>query len=179
MSGDFKFRAVDAFVYVDTYRRQILHPASRIQSDLRRINDQLMHPAANLSPTRLYAELRAYEHALNFVVKREEPGMVVLGETDDDVAQAQVNLNNNDGKPLRSAKQLANDLRICEEHSETLDVSLRQAKTRESELLDEIREREHRIERINRRMANSQSTLTVLSVTLGVTVLALLLSVFF
>ena len=174
MSSEFKFRATDAFVYVDTYRRAILQPIGRIQNDLARVRERATAGDANLSPTRYYAELRAYEHAFNFVSKRQEPNVVFLGEDED----AEVT-DGKGGKVAKSAKQLAKELSVCEEHGETLEISLKQSKAREHELQTELVSRDQLIERINHRLANTQSTITVLTTTLAVTVIVLLMVMFF
>jgi len=174
MNGaEFKFRASDAFVYVDSYRRAILHPLPRIQADIARVREHT--EAAKLSPTRYFAELRALEHAANFVLKREEPGLVVLGESEEGVEVG----DGKGGTVTKSAKQLATDLRRCEEHGETLEIALKQAKSREHELQTEIVAREQQIARMQRRLDNIQSTVTVLTATLGVTVVVLMLIIFF
>lgn len=173
VSAKFKFRAADAFVYVDTYRRHILYPAARVQTDLNLARERLLDAKSNLSPTRLYAELRGVEHALAFVTRREEPGLVVLGESEEgDLAPAG---NITGGK---SAKQLAHDLRVCEEHGETLELSLKQVKQREHALNVELQSREQLIARLNLRLETSQSAITVLSVALAVMVLVLALVLF-
>lgn len=170
MTAEFKFRAADAFVYVDTYRRHILYPAARVQTDLNRARDQLIDPKSNLSPSRLYAELRALEHALAFVTRREEPGLVVLGESEEDTEALAANATGG-----KSAKQLAHDLRVCEEHSETLELSLKQARQREHELNAELQAREQHIARLQLRLETSQSTVTVLSAALAVAAVVLAL----
>jgi chromosome segregation ATPase len=171
---EYKFRAADAFVYVDTYRRHILYPAPRVQADLNRVRERLLDPNQNLSPTRLYAELRAVEHALAFVIKREEPGLVLLGEGEGEGDMPVAAANG----PGKSAKQLAHDLRLCEEHAETLELSLKQSKQREHELAAELQSREQYIERLKLRLETNQSTITVLSATLAVMVLVLVLVLF-
>lgn len=77
-----KFMAGDAVAYVDTYRRLIMNTPGDISAARERLEAR-MHEM-NLVPARLYAELRAHEHALNFVLKKQEPGMVVLGEARED-----------------------------------------------------------------------------------------------
>jgi predicted nucleic acid-binding Zn-ribbon protein len=174
MAAEFRFRATDAFVYVDTYRREILQPVPRIQSDLARVRERAESTDANLSPTRYFAELRALEHALNFVVKREEPNVVVLGHGDEEANLAEAKAG---GAITKSAKQLAQELSRCEEHGETLEIALKQAKGREHELQAQIVSRDQQITRINYRLANSQSTVTVLTATLALVVVVLLLVV--
>lgn len=167
-AAEFRFRAADAFAYVDTYRRHILYPAPRVQADVDQAHERLLDPQAGLSPTRLYAELRALEHALAFVTKREEPGLVVLGESSEDLAPT----GNGAGK---TAKQLAQELRVCEDHSETLETSLKQYKQREQEIGAELQAREQQIVRLKLRMESAQSAITVLSATLVVSVLIVVL----
>lgn len=173
MTAEFKFYAADAFVYVDTYRRHILYPAARLQTDLNRVRERLLDPKSELSPSRLYAELRGVEHALAFVLRREEPGLVVLGESEADVAALAGSINGG-----KSAKELANELRACEEQNQTLEISLKQAKQREQELSAELLSREQNIERLKRRLETSESTITVLSAALAVMIVLLTLALF-
>ncbi|WP_127474735.1 hypothetical protein [Sulfurivermis fontis] len=81
-----KFMAGDAVAYVDTYRRLIMNTPGDISAAKERLEARMRE--MNLVPSRLYAELRAHEHALNFVLKKQEPGMVVLGEARDDSESA-------------------------------------------------------------------------------------------
>jgi hypothetical protein len=66
-------------------------------------------------------------------------------------------------------------LRVCEDHSETLETSLKQYKQREQEIGAELQAREQQIVRLKLRMESAQSAITVLSATLVVSVLIVVL----
>ncbi len=74
----YKFMASDAFAYVDTYRRLVMSTPGDISASKERLEARMSE--MNLVPPRLFAELRAHEHAFNFVGKRQDPGMVVLND---------------------------------------------------------------------------------------------------
>lgn len=74
----YKFMASDAFAYVDTYRRLVMSTPGDISASKERLEARMNE--MNLVPPRLFAELRAHEHAFNFVGKKQDPGMVVLSE---------------------------------------------------------------------------------------------------
>ena len=76
-----KFSAKDAFIYTDTYRKAVKMNASTIATEKERLKARYRQSGG--SSNAYYAELRALEHAMNYVVKREEPKQVVLGELDD------------------------------------------------------------------------------------------------
>lgn len=75
-----QFSAKDAFIYTDTYRRAIGQTAASITTEKERLKERLRRGEGGDSC--FYAELRALEHAMSFVVKREEPRYVLLGEVD-------------------------------------------------------------------------------------------------
>lgn len=75
-----QFSARDAFIYTDTYRKAIKQNAAAIATEKERLKEHVRHGGSRDSG--YYAELRALEHAMNFVVRREEPKRVMLGEAD-------------------------------------------------------------------------------------------------
>jgi len=73
-----KFMASDAMAYVDTYRKLLMQPPGDVTESLERLKTKMFE--MNLVPPRLYAEMRAHEHAFNYLTKQQEPGMVILGD---------------------------------------------------------------------------------------------------
>jgi chromosome segregation ATPase len=75
-----QFSARDAFIYTDTYRQAIKLNAAAIATDKERLKERIRRGGGRDSA--YYAELRALEHAMNHVVRSEEPKRVLLGEAD-------------------------------------------------------------------------------------------------
>lgn len=73
-----KFMASDAIAYVDTYRKLLMQTPGDVNDSLGRLKNKMFE--MNLVPPRLYAELRAHEHAIGYLTKQQDPGMVVLGD---------------------------------------------------------------------------------------------------
>jgi chromosome segregation ATPase len=75
-----QFYARDAFIYTDTYRKAIKMNAATIATDKERLKERVRRGGGIDSG--YYAELRALEHAMNHVVRNEEPKRVFLGEAE-------------------------------------------------------------------------------------------------
>jgi hypothetical protein len=75
-----QFSARDAFIYTDAYRKAIKQNAATIATEKERLKERVRRGGGRDSG--YYAELRALEHAMNYVVRSEEPKRVVLGEVD-------------------------------------------------------------------------------------------------
>lgn len=157
MVAKYRFRASDAFTYVDTYRREILANADRIQDDLKRIQEEVW--SASEAPSRVYAQLRAVEHALEFVVRREEPGLVVLGET----SGADEDESDSDSGESAEVTELKQALDKREAEVVTLQASLKHTKEKAADLEAEVVARDQQNRRLQHRLDSSQSTITVLS----------------
>lgn len=142
-----KFMAADAVAYIDTYRRLIMHTPGEITAAKERLQDR-MHEM-NLVPARLYAELRAHEHALNFVLKKQEPGMVILGDAKDgaenDVATAAQD----------------EERRKLEEEAADLRRHLKRAAQREHELEAELVMQGQEVARLQRKLAQTYNSVAV------------------
>ncbi|MDH5786505.1 MAG: hypothetical protein OEZ16_12980, partial [Chromatiales bacterium] len=70
------------FHYTDTYRRAIKLTAVVITTEKERLKERAHRTGSSAMDSHYYAELRALEHAMNHVVKGENPRLVVLGERD-------------------------------------------------------------------------------------------------
>lgn len=75
-----QFSARDAFLYTDTYRKAVKMNAATIATEKERLKER--YRSGGGIDSNYYAELRALEHAMNHVVKGEEPRQVLLGELD-------------------------------------------------------------------------------------------------
>jgi hypothetical protein len=78
MSDNMSFMAEDAFQYVDVYRKALDWPPEKISQKiawlLPKINGEEEYDS------KVYAEFRAYEHALKYLTDRVEPQLVFLGK---------------------------------------------------------------------------------------------------
>lgn len=115
----YKFMASDAFAYVDAYRRLVMSTPGDITASKERLEEKIRD--MNLVPPRLYAELRAHEQAFNFVMKRQDPGMVVLGDQPGDGGPAVDEVRQQLEEDLSEARKL---LRQCSQHQQELETQL-------------------------------------------------------
>ena len=152
-----KFMASDAFAYVDTYRRLVMNTPGDITASKERLQAKMLE--MNLVPPRLYAELRAHEHAFNFVAKQQEPGMVSLGEQ---AAEGQ-----------GDAAAAAEARRELEEQVSDLRKELRKAAQREQELEAEGVMQRQEIGRLQRKVAQANNNAAAVGIALGIVVLVL------
>lgn len=78
MADHMSFLAEDAFQYVDVYRKAMDWPPEKISQKiawlLPKINSDEEYDS------KVYAEFRAYEHALKYLTDRIEPQLVFLGK---------------------------------------------------------------------------------------------------
>jgi chromosome segregation ATPase len=154
-----KFMAGDAVAYVDTYRRLIMHTPGDITAAKERLLDR-MHEM-NLVPARLYAELRAHEHALNFVLKKQEPGMVILGDAKEEAESAVDTAAQDEAR------------RKLEEEAADLRRHLKRAAQRENELEAELVVQGQEVARLQRKLAQTYNSVAVGGVAMIVVLLVL------
>ncbi len=159
----YKFMASDAFAYVDTYRRLVMTTPGDISASKERLEAKMNE--MNMVPPRLFAELRAHEHAFNFVGRKQDPGMVVLGD-----------------QPAESAlTQSADDearQRLQDERDQARDM-LRQAGGQIQDLEAALVVQRQETARVRRKLSQTYSTFTVSGVALllmAVAALVVLLS---
>lgn len=172
----YRFLANDAFVYVDTYRRLLMGAPPLIRSALEQLEEKTW--SSNQAPSRLYAELRAHQHALERLLKEEEPGLVVLGEAGSDSETGQDGPQQVRQAEAPAANDTREELMRCRGENEALEASLKQAKEREHELQGELVQRRHEIGRLERRLSYTHSTATVLGTTLAVVTIVLVFVLF-
>ena len=157
------FRASDAFHYVDTYRSLILNEAGYIEAEKKRIEEKMW--GMGMVPARLYAELRAHEHALDKKVEGTDPGVVVLGPDEEG--------EGDEGKgPPRPTRE---ELQEKEREIESLRGKLRVAEAREQDLQTELVKRRQDIGRLKRKLDQTYSSIYVVSITLGLVIVVLLM----
>ncbi len=155
-----KFMASDAMAYVDTYRRLIMTTAGDIAASKERLEAKMGE--MNLVPPRLYAERSAHEHALNFVQKKQEPGMVTLGETPVD------------SQSIAAIAERDQARRQLEDELAGLRRQLQQTMQREHELESALVVRGQEAARLQRKLAQTYNSVAVG----GVAVVTVLLVLF-
>jgi t-SNARE complex subunit (syntaxin) len=156
-----QFPAADAFVYVDTYRDGILKSAT-ILNEQKELLDKRFWDSSSVD-SRFYAELRAVEHALNYVLRGEEPGMVVLG----DPAQLE-EISRQDYEECKQSLQQFSLERT------KLDNALRQSQSQAQELQAHLVQERQQGAALKRRLAQNNSTFMVIIVTMFTVILTLL-----
>lgn len=163
MSKKQTFRATDAFTYVDTYRRAILNHASRITSEKEKLEEKMWGMA--VVPSRLYAEWRAHEHALRFVVESKDPEVVVIGP-DDGSEEAP--------DPAERAEEVRARLEQAEADLAQAQRKLRQATEREHDHEVEMVRKNQELARVKRKLSQTYSSISVVSTTFLVVLVVLL-----
>lgn len=156
----YAFQARDAFVYVDLYRRLKVESTDYVTKERQKLVEKFWNMKE--LPSRYWAELRAHEHALEWITKRGgEPGLVVLGETDE----------NGQPKESAEAKQRMAELRKCRDDNAVMARNLQQYQLKEKEWQGAMVEKSQEIAKINRRLNQTQSTSTVVGITLLIVIL--------
>lgn len=171
MAGEIEqFSAKDAFIYTDTYRKAVKMGASSIATEKERLKDRA-HRAGSIN-SHYYAELRALEHAMNHVVKGEEPKKVLLGEADggnvETAEEREVKLTarlssvqNILSKEKEEKEKLKKDLKVVGDAYATLQV-------RATEL-------NQLVARLQRKVRQTSSTFGVVGFSMFVVIVVLLL----
>lgn len=166
MGGKHKsFYATDAFAYVDTYRRGVLNHASRIEGEKERLEEKMWQ--MNIVPSRLWAEWRAYVHALAFVNENQDPSLVYLGP-DDEVPEEV------DGDPAQAIAGLREELEGKEDEIEELTKKVSRAKELEQDYQVELVRKNQEINKLNRRLTQTYASIYIITATMTVITLILL-----
>ncbi|MCW8918402.1 MAG: hypothetical protein OQL08_06265 [Gammaproteobacteria bacterium] len=167
-----QFFARDAFIYTDTYRKAIKQSAATLATEKERLRERLRRGAAKDGA--YYAELRALEHAINFVVRSEEPKRVVLGEedgTDTTREEREAQL----GTKLAEAQRLLGKER---EDKERLKADLRTVGEAYAVLQARAAELTQSVTRLTRRIERTSSTFGVIIFAMSVVIASLMMMVF-
>ncbi|MGM0593501.1 MAG: hypothetical protein ACQETD_03100 [Pseudomonadota bacterium] len=153
-----QFNASEVFAYVDTYRSGIHKSAEILREDKEKLEKRYWEQQ-NPDP-RMLAELRALEHALLYVEKGEEPGVVVLagGGADGGTSAA--------------------ELKECQEQLEhyagervRYEQKIKQLKNQGEELHTEAVRYRQQWQILQRRLAQSNSTFVVVVMTMFMVIL--------
>jgi len=164
-----QFSAKDAFIYTDSYRKAIKLSAATIATDKERLKERFRR-GGGLDPS-YYAELRALEHALNYVVKGEEPGDVVLGELDGTDKQQ-------DDDPVAKLTARIGELQKVEirekEEKERLRKDLKTVGEAYQRLQQEATELRNLTTRLRRKVSQTSSTFGVVGFAMFVVIVVLM-----
>jgi hypothetical protein len=156
-------QAKDAFVYVDTFRRLKVESAEAIDKEKKKLEERYWNQKTRDVSPRFWAEMRACEHALDWALKHKEPGLVVLGEADEQ------------GNPKESAESRETRIalhKLKEDHA-AVARQLQFAHAREQELETEIIRRGQEALRFKHKLEQTQATWAVIATALAVTIIAL------
>jgi len=155
-----KFEAREAFSYVDTYRSGIQKTAEILNEEKEKLEQRYWDtPDADRA---LVAQLRATEDALNYVVKGEEPGVVVLSDAPSGEGDG------GDGAELAECRE---SLQSINHQRNLLDQKVKQLKNQGQELQGEVIRARQAAVILQRRLSQSNSTFVVVVATMFVVIL--------
>ena len=160
-----RFLAGDAFAYVDTYRDGILKTAGALNDEKERMQNKFWESSS--IDSRFYAELRAVEHALDYVLKGEEPGMVVLGEASEAEGEG-------GGSSPAELQQCRQTLEALSEEKARTDKAYRQLTGQAQQLQAQLVQTRQETNILRRRLTQNNSTFVVIVATLFAVILTLL-----
>lgn len=158
-----QFLASDAFTYVDAYRSSILKSASVLNGEKDRLQNKFWESSSVES--RFYAELRAVEHALDYVLQGNEPGMVVLGEPGKEGAG---------GMSQAEFDECRQALQEVTQEKGKLDKAHRQLVGQAHELQAQLVQQRQEANALRRRLTQNSSTFVVIAMTMFAVILTLL-----
>lgn len=164
-----QFAARDAFTYTDTYRKAIKQNAATIATEKERLKER--HRRGGGIDSAYYAELRALEHAMNQVVKGEEPRQVVLAELDGSSLAPQ------EDKEAQLTARLAEQQRGLakeREEKERLKADLKRVGEAYQRLQAEATELRSLSARLRRKVVQTSSTFGVVGFAMFVVIVVLL-----
>jgi chromosome segregation ATPase len=164
-----QFSAKDAFLYTDTYRKAVKMNASTIAHEKERLKERYRHTGG--SDSSYYAELRGLEHAMNYVVKNEEPKLVILGEADGSKKEPEVD---KEAQLTARLAEMQRKVSAEKESKEKLKKDLKSVGEAYKRLQAEAIELRQTAMRLQRRMAQSTSTFGVVVFALTVVIVVLL-----
>lgn len=159
MSETTQFQAKDAFTYVDTYRSGIHKTADILREEKEKLDKRLWEQE-KVDP-QLLAELRGVEHAINYVVRGEEPELVSLGEA-------------SGGESVVSAVELSecrDTVNRLSNERNRLDQKVKQLKNQGQEIQTEVIRARQQNQALQRRLTQSNSTFVVVVGTMFLVIL--------
>lgn len=148
-----QFQAQDAFIYVDTYRRNILKSAAILSDHLERLEKQYWDE--NQSDPKLVAELRGLQDALRYITKGEEPGLVILSDINSENTPQATAANPDELIECRASVESLMAQR------EQLEQRIRALRNQDSELQAYAVQAHQQIQVFRRRLVQSNSTFVV------------------
>ena len=173
MAGGVKqFFASDAFIYTDTYRKAIKLSAATIATEKERLKGRARSASGGFD-SRYYAELRGLEHAVDFLIRREEPKLVLLGEKEADGASAEDREAKLSGSLVEVQKLLIRE----KEQKEKLKTDLKAVGNAYAKLQAESMQLRQLSTRLQRKVAQTSSTFGVVGFAMFVVIVVLLLTV--
>ncbi len=167
-----QFSARDAFIYTDTYRKGIKMNAANIATEKERLKARARQAGGTVDTT-YYAELRAYEHAMNYIVKREEPRTVMLGELEEGVEVETAEVR--EGKLNARIGELQRVLSNEKEQKEKLKVDLKKVGEAYQHLQEEAVELRRGTARLRRKLAQTSNTFGVVGFAMFMVIVVLLM----
>jgi len=159
-----RFLASDAFTYVDTYRSSILKSAVELNGDKERLQNRFWE--SSTVGSRYYAELRAVEQALDYVLKGSEPGMVVLGDESKEPGVGEA--------PQGELERCRLSLQALSEEKERQDRAYRTLSSQAHELQAQLVQQHQVTNALRRRLVQNNSTFVVIATTMFAVILTLL-----
>ncbi len=165
-----QFSARDAFIYTDAYRKAVKMSASTVATEKERLKERARRGGGIDSS--YYAELRGLEHAMNHVVKGEEPKQVILGELDGSSVESE------EDKTAKLSARLSDAQKILskeKEEKEKLKKDLKTVGEAYSKLQAETMELRNLTARLQRKIAQTSSTFGVVGFAMFVVIVVLLL----
>lgn len=154
-----QFEAREAIAYVDAYRSGIQKTAEILADDKEKL--EKLYWESNHADRELVAKLRGVEHALNYVVKGEAPGIVVLGD-------APATEGGESGAELAECRET---LQSIHHQRNLLDQKVKQLKNQGQELQAEVVRSRQQSLFLQRRLVQSNSTFVVVVATMFAVIL--------
>lgn len=151
-----QFEAREVFAYVDAYRSGIGKTAEILREEKEKLEKRYWE--SNYADRQLVAQLRGVEHALNYVEKGEEPGVVVLGDAPSGETQ-----EGESGGALAECQEVVQSL---SSQRNLLDQKVKQLKNQGQELQAEVIHARQRSLILQRRLVQSNSTFVVVVATM-------------
>lgn len=158
-------QAGDIIFYVENYKRLIHKSVGEINREKELYEEKYWQ--SDFVGTRYYAGLRAFEHASDYVLRQQKPGLVLLGEEsgESESEESQEAVIEAACRKVRDEKQV---------EIEGLSQQLKQARAREQEMQGELVLRGQQLKTLGRRLEQAQSNYVILIGALALVIVVLL-----
>ena len=164
-----QFSARDAFLYTDTYRKAIKLSAATIATEKEHLKERVR--SSGNADSSYFAEMRALEHAMNYVVKGDKPGQVVLGELERSGEGAEAREARLNGRVTELQSVLSKE----KADKERLKKDLKKVGDAYAKLQAKAMELSQQVARLQRKVVQTSSTFGVVGFSLFVVIVVLLL----